>query len=110
MARSILENVEFKKFLDGFVFLGGFQAVAGGTGCAALDERINDLAPSSACRLGVGVAQVCYADLVGAVHILDCIIEAMEHLHGGSAVRGPEADSFSLVVLRVEDLGGFSLE
>ena len=105
-----MENVEFKKFLDGFVFLGGFQAVAGGTGCASLDERINDIAPSSACRLGVGVAQVCYANLMGAVHVLDCIIEAVEHLYGGSAVRGPEADSLSLLVLGVEDLGGFSLE
>ena len=34
----------------------------------------------------------------------------MEHFYCGGAVLGPEADSFSLEVFRVEDPGGFALE
>jgi hypothetical protein len=79
-------------------------------GCAPLNESINDLAPSAACRLGVGVAQVCDADLVGAIHIPDDIIETVEAFYRDGAVLGPEADAFSFEVFRVEYLGGFALD
>ena len=110
LAWAVLEDVELEDLLEGSVLLGGFQSVAGGTGCAALDVGVDDVLPSSGLGVRVCFPEVSDGDSVGEIGFFHRCFVAAEHFLCGSAVFGTEADSVSVDVLGVEVPRGLALE
>ena len=67
MTSAILKDVELENLSERLVLLGRFQAVAGGTGCAAFDVRVDDIKPSAVFGFRIGFTEVGESDLVGEV-------------------------------------------
>jgi len=107
---SVLEDVELEDFLEGLVLLGRLQAVAGGTGCAALDVGVDDVEPSAGLGVRVCLPKVSDGDSVGEIGFLHRCFVASEDFFGGGSVFGLEADAFPVDVLGVEGPRGLALE